>query len=197
MWNALISALLLRASIVMIDGNPVYPDIDFQWRLAAETEATMLGLSPAFLMGCRKAGVRPAETYDLSHLKEIGSAGSPLPAEGFDGIYEQLGPAVLLNNGSGGTDVCTGIVQGSPMQPVYRGEIAGRCLAVDTAAFDFDGNEVVGELGELVVARRCPRCRSASGTTPTVAATAPRISSSTAASGVTAIGSCSRNGEAA
>jgi acetoacetyl-CoA synthetase len=156
MWNALVSALLLRASIVMIDGNPIYPDIDFQWRLAAETEATMLGLSPAFLMGCRKAGVRPAETYDLSHLKEIGSAGSPLPAEGFDWIYEQFGPAVLLNNGSGGTDVCTGIVQGSPMQPVYRGEIAGRCLAVDTAAFDFDGNEVVGELGELVIRAPMP-----------------------------------------
>jgi acetoacetyl-CoA synthetase len=63
---------------------------------------------------------------------------------------------MLLNNGSGGTDVCTGIVQGSPMQPVYRGEIAGRCLAVDTAAFDFDGNEVVGELGELVIRAPMP-----------------------------------------
>jgi acetoacetyl-CoA synthetase len=156
MWNALVSALLLRASIVLIDGNPIYPDIDFQWRLAAETEATMLGVSPAYLMGCRKAGLRPAETHDLSHLKEIGAAGSPLPAEGFDWIYEQLGPAVLLNNGSGGTDVCTGIVQGSPMQPVYRGEIAGRCLAVDTAAFDLDGNAVVGELGELVIRAPMP-----------------------------------------
>jgi acetoacetyl-CoA synthetase len=30
MWNALVSVLLLRASIVMIDGNPAYPDISFQ-----------------------------------------------------------------------------------------------------------------------------------------------------------------------
>jgi acetoacetyl-CoA synthetase len=156
MWNALVSALLLRSSIVMIDGNPVYPDIDFQWRLAAESEATMLGLSPAFLMGCRKAGLRPAERYNLSKLREIGAAGSPLPAEGFDWIYEQLGPEVLLNNGSGGTDLCTGIVQGSPLQPVYRGEIAGRCLAVDAAAFDIDGNPVVGELGELVIRSPMP-----------------------------------------
>jgi acetoacetyl-CoA synthetase len=42
------------------------------------------------------------------------------------------------------------------MQPVYRGEIAGRCLAVDSAAFDPDGNEVVGELGELVIRRPMP-----------------------------------------
>jgi acetoacetyl-CoA synthetase len=58
--------------------------------------------------------------------------------------------------GSGGTDVCTGVVQGGPLQPVYRGEISGRCLAVDSAAFDPDGNEVVGELGELVIRRPMP-----------------------------------------
>jgi acetoacetyl-CoA synthetase len=156
MWNALVSALLLRASIVMIDGNPSYPDIGFQWRLAAETKPTMMGLSPAFLMGCRKAGLRPAAEFDLSSIRQIGAAGSPLPAEGFDWIYEQLGPDVLLNNGSGGTDVCTGIVQGSPLQPVYRGEIAGRCLAVETAAFDADGRPVLGELGQLVIRSPMP-----------------------------------------
>jgi len=156
MWNALVSALLLRAAIVMIDGNPVYPDVGFQWRLAEETGATMMGLSPAFLMGCRKAGLRPGDQFDLSRLRSIGVAGSPLPPEGFDWIYEQLGPDVLLNNGSGGTDVCTGIVQGGPLQPVYRGEIAGPCLAVDVCAFDSDGKQVVGELGELVIRSPMP-----------------------------------------
>ncbi len=156
MWNALISALLLRCAIVMIDGNPAYPDLGFQWRLAEQTETTMMGLSPAFLMGCRKAGLSPSTEFGLSRLREVGVAGSPLPAEGFDWIYEQLGPDVLLNNGSGGTDVCTGIVQGGPLQPVYRGEIAGRCLAVDTAAFNADGEPVVGELGELVIRSPMP-----------------------------------------
>jgi acetoacetyl-CoA synthetase len=156
MWNALISALLLRASIVMIDGNPAYPDLSFQWRLAEQTRPTMMGAGPALLMGCRKTGLRLAEDFDLSSIRQLGAAGSPLPAEGFDWIYEQLGPDLLLNNGSGGTDVCCGIVQGSPLQPVYRGEIAGRCLAVDTAAFDADGREVVGELGELVIRKPMP-----------------------------------------
>jgi acetoacetyl-CoA synthetase len=156
MWNALVSALLLRSAIVMIDGNPVYPDVGFQWRLAEETQATMMGLSPAFLMGCRKAGLRPGEQFDLSRLRSIGVAGSPLPPEGFDWIYEQLGPDVLLNNGSGGTDVCTGIVQGGPLLPVYRGEISGPCLGVDVAAFDADGKQVVGELGELVIRSPMP-----------------------------------------
>jgi acetoacetyl-CoA synthetase len=156
MWNAVVSTLLLRASIVAIDGNPVYPDASAQWRLAEETRPTHMGAGPAFLMGSRKAGLRPGHDLDLSSIRQLIAGGSPLPAEGFDWIYEQLGPDVLLNLGSGGTDVCCGVVQGSPMQPVYRGEIAGRCLAVDSAAYDPDGREVVGELGELVIRQPMP-----------------------------------------
>ena len=156
MWNALVSTLLLRASIVMIDGNPGYPDLGFQWQLAEETRPTMMGASPAFALACRKAGIEPGRRYDLSSLKSVGVAGSPLPVDGFEWFYEQLDPSVLLINGSGGTDVCTGIVQGNPLIPVYAGEIAGRCLAVDTASFDPDGREVVGELGELVIRQPMP-----------------------------------------
>jgi len=156
MWNALVTSLLHRASIVMIDGNPAYPDLSMQWRLAEETRPTFMGASPALLMGCRKAGL-DLTRLDLSSIRQLGAAGSPLPTEGYAWVYEQLGPDVLLNCGSGGTDVCTGIVQGSPMQPVFAGEIAGRCLGVDTAAFDPDGNEVpLGELGELVIRAPMP-----------------------------------------
>ncbi|HEX3454084.1 MAG TPA: acetoacetate--CoA ligase [Gaiellaceae bacterium] len=156
MWNALVSTLLLRASIVMIDGNPGYPDLAFQWRLAEETQPTMLGLSPAFVMGCRKERLQPGRSFDLSSIRALGIAGSPLAVEGFEWLYEQFGPHVFVNNGSGGTDVCTGIVQGNLLIPVFAGEIAGRCLAVDATAFDLDGNEVVGELGELVIRRPMP-----------------------------------------
>jgi acetoacetyl-CoA synthetase len=156
MWNALVSTLLLRASIVMLDGNPQYPNPAAQWQLAERTQPTLMGAGPALLMGCRKAGLEIGRDFDLASIRQLCAAGSPLPAEGFDWVYEQLGPDLLLNVGSGGTDVCCGIVQGSPLQPVYRGEIAGRCLAVDTAAFDPQGNEVVGELGELVIRKPMP-----------------------------------------
>ena len=156
MWNALVSALLLRASIVMLDGNPGYPDLAQQWRMIEETRSTMFGLSPAFTMACRKEGLEPGRDFDLSTLKMICAAGSPLPADSYEWIYEQAGPEMMLNVGSGGTDVCTGIVQGYPLLPVYAGEMAGKCLGVDVAAFDADGNEVVGELGELVIRQPMP-----------------------------------------
>jgi acetoacetyl-CoA synthetase len=156
MWNALVSTLLTRASIVMIDGNPGYPDLSYQWGLVEETRSTFFGLSPAFTMACRKEGLDPKSRFDLSSVRIVCEAGSPLPTEGYDWLYEQFGEDLFLNVGSGGTDVCTGMVQGYPLLPVYSGEIAGRCLGVDTAAFDEDGNEVVGELGELVIRRPMP-----------------------------------------
>jgi acetoacetyl-CoA synthetase len=156
MWNALVSTLLLRASIVMIDGNPNYPDVSLQWRLAAETRATFFGLSPAFTMACRKEGLEPGRTFDLSAIRSLCEAGSPLPLEGYEWLYEQVGPDVFLNVGSGGTDVCTGIVQGYPILPVYAGEMSAPCLGVDAAAFDTDGEPVVGELGELVIRKPMP-----------------------------------------
>ena len=156
MWNALVSTLLLRASIVMIDGNPAYPDLSHQWRLVEETRATFFGLSPAFTMACRKEGLEPGQRFDLSSVRMLCEAGSPLPLEGYEWLYRQVGPDVFLNVGSGGTDVCTGIVQGYPLLPVYAGEMAAPMLGVDAAAFDSKGKPVVGELGELVIRRPMP-----------------------------------------
>jgi acetoacetyl-CoA synthetase len=156
MWHALVAALLLRSSIVMLDGDPAWPDPGWQWRLAQETRPTFMGVSPAFLMACRKAGLEPGRDHDLSSIRVFGTAGSPLPAEGYRYVYEQLGPDVLLINGSGGTDVCSGIVGGSALLPVYDGEISGRLLGVATDALDPQGEPLVGALGELVITQPMP-----------------------------------------
>jgi acetoacetyl-CoA synthetase len=156
MWNALVSALLVRSSIVMLDGDPAWPDLKELWRKAERNRATMMGMAPAFLMACRKAGLNLREDFDLGALEVLCTAGSPLSSEGYLWVYEQLGPDICLLNGSGGTDVCTGIVSGTPALPVYEGEIAGRCLGVDAKAFDEEGNEVIDQLGELVITKPMP-----------------------------------------
>jgi acetoacetyl-CoA synthetase len=155
MWNALVSSLLVGSSIVMVDGDPAYPDLTWQWRLAEETGATLMGASPGFVMACRSAGINLGEDFDLS-IRVVGSAGAPLPPEGYGWIRDQLGPDVLLNVGSGGTDVCSGLVQNNPLLPVLAGKISGRALGVDVHAFDDAGNEVWGEPGELVITSPMP-----------------------------------------
>jgi acetoacetyl-CoA synthetase len=139
---------------VLIDGDPAFPDLAWQWRLAEQTGATVMGASPGFLMACRAAGVDLSD-LDL-RIRIVGSAGAPLPAEGFAWVGEQLGERVQLNVGSGGTDVCSGLVQNNPLLPVRAGMISGRALAVDAHAFDEDGNEVIGAPGELVITAPMP-----------------------------------------
>ncbi|QXJ25668.1 acetoacetate--CoA ligase [Actinomadura graeca] len=156
LWNAQVSALLLGASIVMLDGNPQYPDLAEQWRVAAETGATLMGVSPGYVMACRRQGLRPAREFDLTALRQLGVAGSPLPPDGARWVAREFGERVLLNVGSGGTDVCTGLLQGGPMQPVHAGAISGPCLGVAARAYDQKGEPVVGELGELVITEPMP-----------------------------------------
>ena len=156
MWNTLVSGLLARASIVLVDGDPAWPDLGAQWRLAERYGATVMGVAPPYLMSCRKAGIEPGRESDLTSIRVLCTTGSPLPSDGYKYVYDQLGPDVLLINGAGGTDLATGIVSGSFAQPVYEGEISGRCLGVDARAFDASGREVVGELGELVITQPMP-----------------------------------------
>src|SRR5699024_5117753 len=124
MWNALVGGLVVGSAIVMIDGNPNHPDESALWRIAAETKATLMGVAPGAIMAARKAGFAPTEEFDLSTVTQFGAAGAPLPAAGYEWVLEQFGDRVLLNVGCGGTDVCTGILQASPLTPVYSGEMS-------------------------------------------------------------------------
>jgi acetoacetyl-CoA synthetase len=107
-------------------------------------------------MACRKDGVEPARDLDLSAVEQVGCAGSPLPTEGYAWLVQQLGPDVLLNVGSGGTDVCTGLIAASPIQPVYAGRMSGAVVGCALAAYDTDGRPVLDELGELVITKPMP-----------------------------------------
>lgn len=155
-WNTLVSALLVRATAVLIDGNPMTPDVGYQWRLAAETGVTLLGLSPAFVLATRNAGYEPTKESDLSRIRQIGVVGSHLSLDSHRWLHERLGRHAFVNLGSGGTDVCTGLVHGSPMTAEWAGEMSGAALGVDAKAFDADGRVVIGELGELVITQPMP-----------------------------------------
>jgi len=156
MWNFLVSGLLTRAAIVLYDGNPGHPDMSVLWDLAARAGVTMFGTSASYIAACMKAGVEPAAGRDLSRLGAVGSTGSPLSPEGFDWIYAQLGADTWLFSTSGGTDLCTAFVGGTPLLPVYRGELQARALGAAVEAWDEEGSSVIDEVGELVVTEPMP-----------------------------------------
>lgn len=156
MWNFLVSGLLVGSTLLLYDGNPAWPDVNALWRFAAATRMTVFGASAAYLGACRKAGIIPGATFDLSALRALGSTGSPLPVDGFHWIYDDVKRDIWLVSLSGGTDVCTAFVGGCPMLPVTAGEIQCRSLGARVEVFDEQGRPMVGEVGELVLTAPLP-----------------------------------------
>ena len=156
MWNFLVGCLISDAAIVLYDGSPAHPDLDFLWALAERARITCMGVSPGLLASCEKAGVEPGADHDLSALRALGATGSPLSPESFHWVYEHVKPDVWLFSTSGGTDVCTAFVAGCPLLPVYEGELQCRALGCAVQAWDEHGNSLSDEVGELVIAEPMP-----------------------------------------
>ncbi len=155
-WNYLVSALVAGARIVCYDGSPSYPSWDTVWALAAEHHVTLLGTSPAHLRACAQAGVEPARDHDLSALRSLGSSGSALPADAYLWAADHVGRRVRVNSTSGGTDVVSAFAGGSPVVPVWPGELSAPSLGVALDAWDSRGRPVRGAVGELVVTKPMP-----------------------------------------
>jgi acetoacetyl-CoA synthetase len=156
MWNFCMSGLLVGASVVAFDGDPFWPHPDSLWATMAETATTCGGVGAGILVAGMKAGLQPGAAHDLSALQTLGSTGSPLPGPAAEWVYRQVSEDVMLASFSGGTDVCTGFVGGSPLHPVWAGEISCRCLGAAVEVFDDEGTSVVDQEGELVLTAPLP-----------------------------------------
>jgi len=156
MWNWLVSSLAAGASLVLYDGAPFFPDANAMWKMAEELGITVFGTSAKFIAGSEAAGNKPISTNDLSNVRLILSTGSPLMEENFDYIYRDVKKDVQLASISGGTDIVSCFAGGSPMLPVYRGELQCSGLAMDVDAFDHKGKSSRNAKGELVCKKAFP-----------------------------------------
>ncbi len=156
MWNWLVSALASSATLLLYDGFPFQRRGQIIFDFLSENRATLFGTAAKFIDAVSKLDLRPAATHDLSALRLITSTGSPLSPEGFDFIYKNVKPDICLSSISGGTDVVSCLVLGSPISPVYRGEIQVAGLGMDIAVVDDDGKKLIGEKGELACLRSFP-----------------------------------------
>jgi len=156
MWNWLASGLGTGATLLLYDGSPFYPGANTLWDFAAQERMTVFGTSAKYIDALNKLKLKPAETHDLSALKAMTSTGSPLVAEGFDYVYSNVKSDLLLSSISGGTDIVSCFVLGSPWLPVWRGEIQCRGLGLAVEVYDDDGKPLIGTKGELVCSKPFP-----------------------------------------
>ena len=164
MWNCQLSGLALGATIVLYDGNPAgsreRPDWGVLWRFVARQRVTFFGAGAAFFANCMKAGLDVEACGDLSHLRALGSTGSPLAAD-----VQRWGSAQLRAAGardpwwcniSGGTDFCGAFVGGNRELPEVPGQMQCRQLGAAVEAWNARGEAVIGEVGELVCVQPLP-----------------------------------------
>ncbi len=156
MWNYLIGGLLVGATPILYDGSPNYPELNVLWELAEKSSMNVFGTSAAFLLDCMQQGLEPGVEHNLNELTTIGQTGSPLPPEGFEYVYQAVKDDLWFTSVSGGTDVCTAFLAGSPLLPVHAGEQQCRALGADVHVFDDHGKPIVEEPGELVIKKPMP-----------------------------------------
>jgi len=126
------------------------------WKLTQDEDVTIFGCSASYIHFLKKEGVSPGKDFDLASLREISQTGSPLSAEGFEYIYREIKSDLHFNSISGGTDINGCFAAGSPILPVYAGELQSAALAMKIKAYDEEGNPVYDEQGELVCEAPAP-----------------------------------------
>ncbi|MCH8251806.1 MAG: acetoacetate--CoA ligase [Planctomycetes bacterium] len=150
MWNWLVSALGVGATVALYEGSPGYPTLDHLWDWSERIGISVFGTSPKFITACENGGIKPGAQHDLARLRAVLSTGSPLTVENFDWVYREVKENLQLSSICGGTDIISCFMLGNPMLPVYAGEIQCLGLGMDVRTFDQEGREVGGDKAELV-----------------------------------------------
>ncbi len=156
MWNWLVTALASRATLVLYDGSPFYPNGNVLWDYVDKVGITQFGTSAKYIDALKKHGYAPKETHDLSSIRTLCSTGSVLAPESFDFVYDSIKQDVCLSSISGGTDIMSCFVLGCPILPVYRGQSQCRGLGMAVEVYDSDGRSLREEKGELVCTQTFP-----------------------------------------
>lgn len=155
MWNVVVSSLLGGGAIVLYDGSPTFPDADRLWQLSQDAGVTYFGASASFLQLMRRSGVVPKERFKLK-IRATLTGGSPVGPELFEWFYDNVERDCWFSSQSGGTETCSCLVTAVPLLPVYSGEIQARALGIDLHAWSDAGEEVIDEVGELVLTSPFP-----------------------------------------
>ncbi|HQU36605.1 MAG TPA: acetoacetate--CoA ligase [Anaerolineales bacterium] len=156
MWNWLVSSLAVGATIVLYDGNPNYPDAGAMWKLIQDEKISIFGCSASYIHFLKKEGISPRASFDLSSLREISQTGSPLSADGFEYVYKEIKADLHFNSIAGGTDINGCFAAGSPIVPVYAGELQSAALGMKIKSYDEKGQPILDEQGELVCEAHAP-----------------------------------------
>jgi acetyl-CoA synthetase len=150
-------SLILGATMVLYEGTPDYPAADRLWRMVANHQVTVLGVSPTLVRGLMTHGDEVPAHYDLTSLRILGGTGEPWNPDPFYWFFKNIGGGrVPVINYTGGTEISGGILCGNVITHLRPCSFAGPVPGIAADVVDSDGNSVRGEVGELVIRNPWP-----------------------------------------
>ncbi|HLW22931.1 MAG TPA: acetate--CoA ligase [Steroidobacteraceae bacterium] len=83
--------LACRATLVMYEGAPTYPDGGRMWKICQEHGVTILYTAPTAIRALMKLGDEIPRRHDLSKLRLLGSVGEPINPEAWMWFHTVIG----------------------------------------------------------------------------------------------------------
>jgi acetyl-CoA synthetase len=80
-----------RATSVMYEGTPDYPDKDRFWSIVEKYKVTTLYTAPTAIRTFMKWGTQYSDAHDLSSLRLLGSVGEPINPEAWVWYWKNIG----------------------------------------------------------------------------------------------------------
>ena len=157
MWNWLNCSLAVGTSILLYDGNPLYPDWGAMWKLIQDEKLTIFGTSASYLHYLHGIGAQPGKKYDLSSLRIISQTASAISSETMEWLYQEIKKNFHFNSITGGSDFNSILAGGCPILPLYKeAPIQCRALGMKVEAYNDDAVAVRDQQAELVVEHPFP-----------------------------------------
>ena len=153
---AIIGGLAQGACVYLYEGGLDYPSSDQLWRLLAEEQITVFGISPTAIRMLMGKGDE-VDAHDLSTLRILGSTGEPWDPESWQWYFDRVGgKRCPVINISGGTDIIGCFLSPLPIDPLKPCSLVGPGLGMAVEVWNEEGEAVTGEVGYLVATQHSP-----------------------------------------
>lgn len=157
MWNWLTCSLAVGATIILYDGNPLYPNWGAMWKLIQDEKISIFGTSASYLHYLSGIGAQPGKKYDLSSLRVISQTASSISSEAMEWLYKDVKKDFHFNSITGGSDLNAIFAGGCPILPLYvEAPIQCRALGMKIEAYNDEAKPVRDQQAELVVEHPFP-----------------------------------------
>jgi len=155
-WE-IVGTTALCGTLMIYEGTVDHPAPNRLWSMIERHHVTIFGISPTAIRSLMRNNNNPADEFDLSSLRILGSTGEPWNPEPWKWYFEKVGNRVCpIINISGGTEIGVCFLSPLPTLPLKSCTVGLPSLGVALDIYDSEGVSLKEGIGELVALKPWP-----------------------------------------